>query len=168
MLLSSSVQHPNRVRPSASSPAQADSCLLTSQCVCCYPTPPSTDSPPTILTCPCQPPQPPVDMGPRGAAPRIRTNLGQNKVLYRFFSPMVPRALMRAGERKTVEKAEKLSLAVLPLLSRWLGGTNEAVHLGQVRLRPSNGTAYLAGEVPAPPIGGQVSARLGAGGFYPI
>ena len=75
---------------------------------------------------------------------------------------------MRAGERKTVEKAEKLSLAVLPLLSRWLGGTNEAVHLGQVRLRPSNGTAYLAGEVPAPPIGGQVSARLGAGGFYPI
>ena len=48
--------------------------------------------------------------------------------------------------------------------SRRLYGTNEAVHLGQVRWRPSNGTAYLAGEVPAPPIGGQVSARLRAGG----
>ena len=84
--------------PPKSQPCPAAGVLLpklthvSSASVCWYPTPPSPDSPA---------PTPTRSIWVPAVHPRIRhsTNLGQNKVLYRFFSPMVPRALMR-GERK--------------------------------------------------------------------
>ena len=138
--------------PPKSQPCPAAGVLLpklthvSSASVCWYPTPPSPDSPA---------PTPTRSIWVPAVHPRIRhsTNLGQNKVLYRFFSPMVPRALMRGEQKKSLKKQKTRRLQ---------GGTNEAAH--QVRWRPSNGTAHLAGEVPAPPIGGQVSASLRAGG----
>ena len=63
------------------------------------------------------------------------------------------------GERKTVEKAETQVGLCCPCFK---GPMNQFTW--KVRQRPSNGTAYLAGEVAAPPIGGQVSATLRAGG----
>ena len=119
--------------------------------LCWYPTPPLTHH--THLP---QPPRP----GRYGSPPCTTAYplQSRNKVLYRFFSPMVPRALMR-GERKTVEKAETQVGLCCPCFK---GPMNQFTW--KVRQRPSNGTAYLAGEVAAPPIGGQVSARVRAGG----
>ena len=92
----------HRFRPPASCSAQADSCLLTSVCAGIQRPPPFPS-----LTHHTHLPQTSrwVDMGPPAVQPpRIhRTNLGQNKVLYRFFLQWSPGVNAR-GTKKPLKK----------------------------------------------------------------